>query len=351
MIYINGRFLEKKVTGVQRFSLEITRTLSKLRDDIIVLIPANIININFELLEGFNYVVVTGFSGNLWEQVSLPNYLKKLGKPLLLNLSNSAPLFYDNKIITHHDISYTRYPQSYTKKYVFYYKLTSPLILKKSVMIFTVSEFSKKEIIDFYGVNPNKIHVIPNAVNDIFKSKNTNEFTTKPFALAVSSPCYHKNFDLLIDSFLEKNLDLDLKIIGSISSTFSSRKKDLITDERVQFLGRVSDEELINLYQQSLFFVFPSLYEGFGIPPLEAQSCGCPVISSNAASMPEVLRTSAYYFDPKSKISIQDSLVRITTDINLRKKLINLGFENIKRFSWEKSGKIINDILNNNQST
>ncbi|HDS5482516.1 TPA: glycosyltransferase family 4 protein, partial [Serratia liquefaciens] len=119
--------------------------------------------------------------------------------------------------------------------------------------------------------------------------------------------------------------------------------------DKIKFMGRVEDDEMICLYQNALAFVFPSFYEGFGIPPLEAQACGCPVISSNMASMPEILRDSAIYFDPSDEVGIASAMERIILDNDLRVNLIRNGDFNVKRFSWDASAakisKMVDDLL------
>lgn len=346
MIYINGRFLTQPLTGVQRFAIEISKELSKIRNDLVFLTPDD--NFISPLGDGLNIKVVKGGGGHYWEQVILPNYLIKKNNPLLINLCSTAPAYYKNQIVTHHDITYKRYPESFSYKFRLFYGWLIPKILKNSRKIITVSDFSKKEISDFYLIDNNKIEVVYNAVGDAFQQVipefNPNE---KAFALAVSSPNYHKNFHGLIESFIDSDLDLSLKIIGGGAASFKKMSFDYEKDRRISFLGRVNDETLISLYSNARFFVFPSFYEGFGIPPLEAQKCGCPVISSSEASMPEVLSDSALYFSPHSKSDIKRALYEINTNMELRCKLKKLGMDNTKRFSWTKSAEKVNDIINN----
>ncbi|HAT3731671.1 TPA: glycosyltransferase family 4 protein, partial [Serratia marcescens] len=113
----------------------------------------------------------------------------------------------------------------------------------------------------------------------------------------------------------------------------------------IKFLGRVSDEELVKLYSNALAFIFPSFYEGFGIPPLEAQACGCPVASSNRASLPEVLSDSVLYFSPDDEEDIIKAMELLINDQVIRSDLIERGFRNVKRFSWDNSAKKLNDLI------
>ena len=348
-IYINARFLIQPITGVQRFSIELCKELVKIRDDLIFLVPSKSDILDRYLSEKFNIVEVKGGFGHFWEQYTLPKYLNKKGKPLLLNLGNTAPVSYKNKIFTHHDITYVKYPESYTFTFRNIYKVMTALNYKNSLSFITVSEFSKKDISDFYKVDMENIHVLYNGVSSKFKVNNSSNWARHiPFALAVSSPNYHKNFSSLIDAFNKIDNPIELKIIGSSSSVFKNSKSHQV-NPKINFLGRLSDNELIELYQNAEFFVFPSLYEGFGIPPLEAQACGCPVISSNAASLPEVLQDSAYYFNPEDINSIKDAILEVLNNSSLRKTLKNKGVNNVQRFSWHSSASKLDLLLNDLQ--
>nr|UKE85814.1 glycosyltransferase [Pectobacterium sp. PL152] len=139
---------------------------------------------------------------------------------------------------------------------------------------------------------------------------------------------------------------MKLKVVGGMSTGFSSQSFiESINNKNIEFLGRISDYELVNLYRGAIGFVFRLLYEGFGIPPLEAQSCECPVLSSNTASMPEVLGDSVIYFSPDSVVEIRQSIVRLINDEKLRKELIK-GLINAKRFSWDESAQRVDELIN-----
>ncbi len=222
-----------------------------------------------------------------------------------------------------------------------------PAMLKSSKHLLTVSEFSKGEINEVYGYPKDKISIIYNAVSDEFKRKKHTGLN-KTYLLAVSSPNFHKNFHGMLKAFelLGDKYNISLKIIGKTATSFAKQDFSALIKEtdKIEFMGRVDDDEMIFLYQNALAFVFPSFYEGFGIPPLEAQACGCPVISSNAASMPEVLRDSALYFSPENIPEMASAMKRIISDENIRAELINKGDSNVKRFSWLDSAIKINKI-------
>lgn len=341
MIFINARFLTQHLTGVQRFALELCNELNKMRNDLIFLVHSRDEILDQSILNNFNIIEVKGGKGHYWEQITLPRYLKKNGTPLLINLCSTAPTHYKNQIVTHHDVTYVRYPESFSFKFRMLYKFLIPRMLDSSKKIITVSEFSKTEVADIYGVSKGKFEIIYNAVNSDFVTKSDN--VKKEFCLAVSSPNVHKNFQRMIEAFLASNTNLELYIIGGQAASFSNIQYQ--SNPRIKFLGRINDDQLIELYQTAAFFIFPSLYEGFGIPPLEAQACGCPVIASHAASIPEVLGNSALYFDPYKIEEMKNTIKIIAQDQMLREKLAHLGFENVKRFSWYKSATQLNKLI------
>jgi glycosyltransferase involved in cell wall biosynthesis len=305
--------------------------------------------VQHELFEKLQAEVVGHKTGLWWEQIDLPKYLKAQNNPLLVNYVASAPFGYSNRIVTLHDITYLRHPKSYSLKFRLQCRLLTPLILKKSLALITVSNFSKKEISGcFRNYPPPSIHVIYNAAGQQFNIKSPDK-ESSPYLLAVASHFYHKNIAALIEAFvtLRKSgkINIPLVIVGESSPYSGKQNFNTVSDHSIRFTGRVSDQELISLYQSATAFIFPSLYEGFGIPPLEAQACGCPVITSNAAAMPEVLGESALYFDPHSSLEMQDAIYRIVTDPSLRQSLQAKGLENVKRFSWDTSAHQLYNLI------
>lgn len=342
MIVINARFLTQELRGVQRFAEQICLALSQLRDDVVFVAPRGIKM--HESAKMLNVQQIGRNSGHLWEQLDLPLYLRGQGSPLLISLCSTAPLMYGNQIATHHDITYVRHPESYTRKFRLLYRTMTPIMLSRIKTLLTVSNFSKGEISQFYDFPEKKILVVHNAVSDAFQPGPPLK-DPKEYLLAVSSPSAHKNFNRMIQAFLmlRGHDELQLHIVGAASEIFADESLQRLAsrDPRIRFLGRLSDEELIAQYQGATAFVFPSLYEGFGIPPLEAQACGCPVLAANAASIPEVLQASALYFDPLDVAHIASAMERILSDLPLRQSLRRRGLNNVTRFSWEESARRI----------
>ena len=348
MFAVNARFLTQPITGVQRFALEISRELQLLchKDELKFFAPHNVL-LESEAQE-LGVEIIGSHTGHLWEQFDLPRHLKKIGSPLLLNFCNTAPVLYSNKISTLHDITYIRYPKSYSKAFRYFYRFLIPLVLKSSKLLFTVSDFSKAEISNYYRIPNQKITVVYNAVGCNFHPQSNENLNKENYLLAVSSVKECKNFEMIVKAFegVSKQMDnLKLFIVGDLKSgSFSSMDLNALTgNSRVNLLGRVSDSELVDLYSNAVAFLFPSLYEGFGIPVLESQSCGCPVIASNVASIPEFLVESADLVNPHNIDDWIHAICNIVTDTDHRNQLKELGFRNVERFSWKQSA---NKVLN-----
>lgn len=348
-VIVNARFLAQRLTGVQRFSMELSLQLKRiLGDKVIFVSPYNIIQT--EIARSLDVKVIGKYTGYLWEQIELPLWLKCHGTPKLLNLCNVAPLYYRNNYVTIHDITWVRYPNAYSSMFRMIYNFMIQRLCHNAKHLFTVSEFSHSEISHYYRIPLKKISVIYNAVDNKFSPVVDGQLRNEHYFVAVSSLKENKNFPVVLESFkrLQKRLPkVKLYIIGDLQDK-NFRTVDLeeyMQDPQIRFLGRVSDEDLIRYYSNAIAFIFPSFYEGFGLPVLEAQACGCPVISSNCSSLPEVLHKSGLYNSPLDINGFIDKMIQLATDDVLRTGLIQQGFENIKRFSWENSAKRLSILL------
>ncbi len=348
LIVINARFLTQNISGVQRYAIEICRELKKMHLDIILVAPKNIIHEG--LVNELGVTLYGKFTGHLWEQIELPLFLKSRGNPLLVNMANTAPIYFKNKITVVHDIAFERFPQSFSWKFRFFYRRFIPEIIATSISVVTVSEFSKFEILELYGAETNEIEVVCNAVSNIFKPSLVK--IDEKYMLAVSSLNYQKNFHSLIKAFncLSLSTPIKLFLVGAINKNFADHSliSDIEANPNIVFLGRVDDDELVALYSNAECFVYPSLYEGFGIPPLEAQACGCPCLVSNVASLPEVCADSVVYCNPYEISDIAQKLDFILSNKSIRNDLVGRGFKNIKRFSWKKSAQQMLQIIEKN---
>lgn len=338
MIYINGRFLKQQVTGVQRFAIELSSLL--IRDSRYKIIAPK----KTKLIEPFNTentILIGPENLNAWEQFFLPLFLIKKNNPLLVNFTGLGPVFYKNKIVTIHDLSFMENPKWFSKKYAFIYKILTPISANNSRLVLTVSNHSKIVISNKLKINNSKIEVIYNAVNTTLLKESI--IKKKRYVLAVGTLDPRKNIERLINAFIKwNNNDYKLIIIGGNQKQFN--KTNYSINKNIKILGYVSENDLSEFYQSAEMFIYPSLYEGFGIPPLEAMIHGIPVIASSTTSLPEVCGEAAFYINPYSEESIINAFKILSKNKNLQNELILKGFVNLKRFSWEKSAQKVIEI-------
>ncbi len=338
-IIVNGRFLLRPVTGVERFAESIIRGLSEIRSDIRIVTPPTDQPLPFPVTQ------IGRMQGHAWEQTELPRYCRSQQNPLLISLCSTGPVAYRRQIVAHHDITYIRHPESFSRQFRALYRMLIPTLLKNAQAIVTVSEFSKSEIHGHYGIPKKKIRVIPNAAGSQFtlpESRNRDDYV-----LAVSSPNAHKNFDRLVTASREAGCNL--RIVGQQPAHFTPRTDSgAHSDGSVTYTGRLSDDELVEAYQNAQAFVFPSLYEGFGIPPLEAQACGTPVVAARAASLPEVLGDSALFVDPYDPSDIARGIREILRP-EVGADYAKRGIDNVRQYSWDDSVRRLNALIDDCQ--
>ncbi len=342
MIIINARFLTQKITGVQRFAIELSKCLKETDIDLKWVGPKNIVNQDF--VKFFDVELIGNKTGHLWEQIDLPIYLKKKGNPLLLNLCNSAPLFYKNSVSTIHDLAFLENPKWFSRKFYWYYRFLIPKVASVSRHLLTVSEFSKKELCRKLFIKEDKVTVISNSVSDsFFKEKREGE---GDYILFVGSLDPRKNLLKLMEAMDYVPESVKLKVVGCGNKSFS-KSNNSIRNQKIEILGYVSDEELNELYRKARAFIYPSLYEGFGIPPLEAQAMGVPILISDIPVFKENFGNSAKYCNPNDSKDMAESIIRLFfLPPKERIRLIEKGYLNVNRYSWHKSSKVlVNELL------
>ena len=291
----------------------------------------------------------------LWTVTALsPEFLfKKEKTDVFFTPTHYLPPFAPkNCVITILDVSYIYFPELFNKRDLVQLKKWTKYSAKKAKKILTISKSSKNDIIKEYGVSSEKVAVVyPGTKNEsrsmnheLSMDKLGNKFGIKnKYILFVGTLQPRKNVERLIEAFAKlKRDDLDLVIIGKKGWMFedilNAPKKFNIAD-RVRFLHEVTDEELPSFYKNAEMFILPSLYEGFGLPILEAMSWGCPVITSNVSSLPEAGGEAVLYVNSESVDDISEKMQKLINDENLRKELIKKGYEQVKKFSWEKTAR------------
>lgn len=334
-IVVNCRFLTQPITGVQRYALELALKLKQQKDvDVIFLSPTNILYEEYARL--LDVKRVGHLHGHLWEQLELPFYVKQ--KDLLINYCNTAPLLHKHKIITVHDLAFTRPEKWHSTLFRLVYSFLIPLLLKTTKTVVTVSQTVKADICQRYNLDPSRVHVIHSAVTEDFNSYEKVP-TDERFLLFVGSMDPRKNLATLISAFrLKKTPGVKLKVVGGKDPNFNY--SDITTTlPDVEFLGRVDDYTLFQLYSNAIAFVFPSIYEGFGLPPLEAMHRGCPVIGSDIEVLHEIYGKSMLYFDPTNEISIANAIDVICNSEEIRTELIENSKESVKKYTFGASSE------------
>lgn len=345
MICVNARFLTQELTGVQRFAFELSKQLAQKKElDLVFVAPRNILHA--ELADELNVQIIGKASGHIWEQLELPRFLSKCNNPLLLCLANTAPLHYKNKVVTVHDLAFLHNPLWFSYKFRLFYNWLIPRIVHNAKHVITVSEFSKSEISQRLTVPPDKISVIYNAADSRFAILNKQpEQTEKQYILSVGSIDPRKNLKIVFEAHHHlHDLSIPLKVAGGSSKIFNDLD---ITEnlQNVQFLGRVSDDELIQLYKEATVFVYPSLYEGFGLPPVEAMKSGVPVVTSDIPVLREVCQDAALYVDPMDSVAVSQAVRSLLTDEHLYNKMIVAGHKVSATYKWETSAKKLISVL------
>lgn len=248
-----------------------------------------------------------------------------------------------NQVITIHDLICIRHPHQHRSQYYFF-RYVLPHLIKRCKAIFAVSETERRNIAEYYHYPLDKIYVVPNGVNtDEFKPTSHIESFEPPYLLVVGANYPHKNIAEVLDNHEVWSKDFHLKIIsckGAEKENLSALVVKYGLHDRVEFPGYVTQAQLISLYQRCTALVFPSLSEGFGIPPLEAIACGKPVIASDIPVHKEVLGDSAFFITPTQKDTWQQAFSDLQNNEKLVTKL-ELGKSVIKKYTWEQSANIL----------
>ncbi len=339
MIVINAKFLSQKLTGVHRYAIELCQHLpSEIEGHEIVLLGPQNAN-SVQELQHLRLEKIGHLKGNWWEQIELPLYLRKNQNPLLLNFTGLSPFVYQNKCVFIHDLSFKHHPEWFSKKFSTAYNYLMPKVAHSAKLIGTVSQYSKNDLMESYDIVSEKIEVIYAAASNQFQNLH---LPKEDFVLMVSSLDPRKNMKRAIEAFLQIETDWKLVIIGDKMKSFSNPELEKFIDhQRIIFTGYLSDDELVYYYNKAKIFLYPSLFEGFGIPPMEAQKCGTPAIVSEVTCLPEIYGNSVLYCNPYSLDSIKNTLQLLMTDETLQQGLVIKGHQNADRFSWKQSARIL----------
>ncbi|MBY0383487.1 MAG: glycosyltransferase family 4 protein [Xanthobacteraceae bacterium] len=352
---INGRFVTQQMTGVQRYAHEIVRSLDAIlteneniaqRIGLTLMMPRSEV-VHRPSLHKIPQHEAGSFSGHLWDQLSLP----RLEQDGILSLGNFGPVFARRQIVCIHDANTFIVPESYSRPFRMVYQSLLPWIGRNARRVATVSEFSAMMLVKYGISRAEKIFVAPNGYEHVLRWDRSKaqlpllNQIKRPYVLVLGSRAQHKNVGVILDQ--AKVLDeagIDLVIAGGASGIFSA-EGGAPASQNCHFTGFVGDDELAALYAGAVCLAFPSRTEGFGIPPLEAMASGCPVVSSDAASLPEVGGDAVIYVKPDDRRGWGEALVALSRNPDLRGTMIAKGRQRAALFSWEKSASLYLDEM------
>lgn len=269
-------------------------------------------------------------------------------------------------MITIHDLTHVVFPEKHKAKHLFIYNTLLPHSIKSSNKIIAVSQNTKQDIIKIFNIPEEKVTVIYESANDIFKPVKGSESISKikrkygipsKYILFVGTIEPRKNLIRLIEAFnlvkTRKNINYKLVIVGKkgwmYEDVFNSIK-ELGLENEIVFTDYIPEKDLVYIYNGADIFVYPSLYEGFGLPPLEAMSCGVPVVTSNTSSLPEVVGKAAVLIDPYDVKQLSDAIYWVLTNRGLRENLIGNGLRRARLFSWQKAARELSSVFNGSES-
>ncbi|ELS02032.1 glycosyltransferase [Xenococcus sp. PCC 7305] len=341
-----------KPTGISNYALNIAQHLSSL--DPVLLTAQN--------QEGFscypipsNMTPAEGSKGHfrrlLWTQWQLPQISQRLSANLIYSPIPEAPLYSSARyVVMCHDLIPLRFPSLFSPL-TNYFRYVVPSVLKQAEHVICNSEATAKDIHDFYGIPINKITPILLAfdVNHFYPWKKTTN--KQPYFLYLGRHDPYKNIQGLIAAFaaLKCKQDYQLWIAGSADPRFTpqlqQQVRELNIQEQVRFINYVAYEDLPVIMSNAIALVFPTFWEGFGLPALEAMACGTPVITSNLASLPEVVGDAGILINPYNQGEITNAMSEVAGDREMRSQLSNLSLERAKLFSWKKTGEATQEVL------
>ena len=341
--------MTQRVTGVQRYAREIVGAIDTLLDErglgATMYVPSRSVS-----TPSYN-AIMSGWSGfgagHAWEQLMLPI----VTDAPLLNLCNTAPLIRHRQCVCIHDANVFTMPESYGSAFRLAYRALLPLITRQSAILTTVSDSSARDLRRVLPIGARPIAVLPNGHEHVFRwsaARSTlfdDRRAHRPYVLLLGSNAAHKNLGLVLKLAEELDrLGLDIRVTGAASAIFA--ESSIAKAKNVIEVGYVDDDDLAALLSRALCLAFPSFTEGFGIPLVEAMALGCPVVSSDRASMPEVCGDAALLASPDDPQLWFSHIKSLMDSADIRQQCIERGSIQVQKFSWRSSAQLYINIMN-----
>ena len=355
-LLINLSFLLSEPTGISTYAVNLVPYLQSLEPTLLVGKQKE--DYNCYLIPD-NLTPAQGTKGHLrrllWTQFQLPKIYRKLKSSLLFSPIPEAPLFSKSRyVVMCHDLIPLRFPRQLSPL-TNYFRYIVPLVLKGAEHIICNSQATAKDITNFYGISEQKITSILLAYDATnfryLKEKGTEKVNNNPYFLYIGRHDPYKNIHRSLAAFaaIPHSQDYQFWLAGATDPRFTPQLKqqarELGIEDRVKFLNYVSYRELPIIINNAIALVFPTLWEGFGLPVLEAMACGTPVLTSNLSSLPEVTGDAALLIDPYKVEEITEAMKTIANDTQLRSRLSNLSLQQAQKFSWQKTAAATREVL------
>lgn len=352
-IVINGRFLTQLTAGVQRFAVETVKAMDKCLDEpryaslkgrVELQAPRTARDM---ALSNIRLNRSGRLSGYAWEQIEFP---VRCGRRLMLNLCMLGPIVKRHQILVVHDTSTRAMPHAFSKSFVAAYDVIVPAACRRADLVVSVSDFSRREMQKYYGLDAANIPVCYEGCDHITSHPADNAIVEKlglagrPFFLGVGINAPNKNLESAIAALHKAGLpDALLVVTGNRAVTVHDHLPSVAYDNVIT-TGHISDGQLRALYEHALAMVYPSLYEGFGLPPLEAMQCGCPAIVSDQPALVEIGGSAALRCGMHDVDGLARHMRDVYSDPDLRRRLKDAGLQHARNFTWDKTARRLLDL-------